>query len=288
MEKIQPNDPCWCGSGKKYKKCHKNIDAQVDVYRKQGFTLINRRFLKTPEQISGIREAGKLVHDTLDLVAENIKEGMNTEQINKLVHDFTIKNNAIPAPLNYHGFPKSTCTSINDVICHGIPTTDEVLKSGDIVNVDVTSILNGFYADSSRMFMIGDVSDEAKKLVEVTQECLNIGIDEVKPYTRLNNIGDKIESHAKHHGYSVVRDLCGHGVGIEFHEEPEVVHYTTRSKGVLMVPGMTFTIEPMINQGVYKTKTLKDGWTCKTTDGKLSAQWEHTVLVTENGVEILT
>ncbi|MFQ3580058.1 MAG: type I methionyl aminopeptidase [Bacteroidales bacterium] len=180
------------------------------------------------------------------------------------------------------------CTSINEVICHGIPSKDVILKEGDIINVDITSILDGYHADSSMMFTIGEISQEAKYIVDVAKECLRIGIEQVKPYTRLNNIGDAIEDYAKSKGCSVVRDLCGHGLGKKFHEEPEVVHYKQNELGYLLMPGMVFTIEPMINLGSYKTKTLKDGWTVVTTDGKLSAQWEHTVAVTETGVEILT
>jgi len=287
--KLQPNDPCWCGSGKKYKKCHKTSDEQVDKLKAQGFKFLPKKNIKTPEQIEGIRKAGLLVHKTLDLVAENIKEGMNTEEINKLVHEFTLDNGAIPAPLNYRGFPKSTCTSINNVVCHGIPSEKEILKDGDIVNVDITSILNGYYADSSRMYCIGNVSDEAQKLVDITKECLEIGIQQVKPYNQINNIGHYIENYANKHGYSVVRDLCGHGIGLDFHEEPEIVHYSKRRKGVIMVPGMVFTIEPMINAGKYKCHFDEDdGWTVTTADGSLSAQWEHTILVTNTGYEILT
>jgi methionyl aminopeptidase len=243
---------------------------------------------KTPAQIDGMRKCGKLVRETLDMLDSVIKPGMSTLQINDLVHDYTIKHGAIPAPLNYKGFPKSVCTSVNNIVCHGIPSKDDILKDGDILNVDITSILGGFYADSNRMYTIGKPSDDAQKLIDVTKECLFIGIEQVKPYQRLNNIGDKIDEHATNHGFSVVRDLCGHGIGLQFHEEPEVVHYAQNEKGIIMLPGMTFTIEPMINAGGWKVKVLKDKWTVVTADNSLSAQWEHTVLVTDTGYEILT
>lgn len=288
LKKLQPNDTCWCGSEKKYKDCHKIPDMKIENMKRQGYQVL-KKSVKTKEQIEGIRKAGILVRKTLDLVEQNIKEGMNTEQINKIVHDFTLDNGAIPAPLNYNGFPKSICTSINNVVCHGIPNSNDILKDGDIINVDVTSILDGYFADSSRMYCIGNVSEDAKKLVEVTKECLEIGIEQVIPYERLNNVGTEIDRHARKHGYSVVRDLCGHGIGIEFHEKPEVVHYAQKNKGVLLLPGMVFTIEPMINAGGWKCEFSKeDGWTVTTGDGKLSAQWEHTIVVTETGCEVLT
>jgi len=287
--KLQPNDECWCGSGKKYKKCHKEIDEKLDIYRKQGFIVPSRKMVKTPAQIEGMKKTGVLVKETFEMLKSKIVAGISTQQINDWVHDFTIKNGAIPAPLNYSGFPKSVCTSVNNIVCHGIPSKDEILKDGDILNVDITSILNGYYADSSEMFAIGNILENAQKLIQVTNECLYIGIEKVKPFERLNNIGDAIDAHAQKHGYSVVRDLCGHGIGLGFHEEPEVVHYAQKEKGVLMIPGMTFTIEPMINEGSWKVETSrKDGWTVKTKDGKLSAQWEHTIVVTESGYEIIT
>jgi len=288
MNKLQPNDICWCGSGQKYKKCHKDFDERLDSYRKQGFIIPSKKMIKSPVQIEGMKKCGKLVNETLSMLDDKIKAGMSTLQINDLVHDFTIKNGAIPAPLNYRGFPKSVCTSINNVVCHGIPSKDDILKDGDIINVDITSILHGFYADSNRMFSIGEISEKAAKLVQVAKECMIIGIEQVKPFERLNNIGDFIDAHARKNGYSVVRDLCGHGVGLQFHEDPEVVHYAQKEKGVLMLPGMTFTIEPMINEGDWKVKTLKDKWTVITADSKLSAQWEHTVVVTDVGYEIIT
>jgi len=288
MAKIQPNDPCWCDSGQKYKKCHKNDDDKLDIYRKQGFDIPSKKIIKNNFQIEQIKKCGLLVRQTLDALNDFVKPGISTLDINDFVHEYTVKNGAIPAPLNYKGFPKSVCTSINNVVCHGIPSDKEIVKDGDIVNVDITSILNGYYADSNRMYCAGTVSEKAKKLVDVAKECMYIGIEQVKPFTRLNNIGDSIDAHAKKNGFSVVRDLCGHGIGLSFHEDPEVVHYAVREKGLLLLPGMIFTIEPMINEGKWNVKTLKDKWTVVTADNTLSAQWEHTILVTENGYEILT
>lgn len=287
MKKIERNDPCWCGSGKKYKKCHLQIDHKTEMFRKQGYDILPREVIKTPEQIDGIRTSGDLTRYLLDMVGERIAAGVTTEEINTWVHEETLKHGAIPAPLNYHGFPKSVCTSINQVICHGIPD-DTVLKDGDIINVDVTSILNGYFADSNRMYMIGDVSPDAKKLVNIAKQCMQAGIDQIKPFEPLNNIGRAIEKYAVSQGCSVVRDLGGHGVGLAFHEPPFVDHYAKKGKGVLMMPGMTFTVEPMINAGAYHCKFLRDGWTVVTRDGSLSAQWEHTIVVTNDGYEILT
>ncbi len=243
--------------------------------------------IKTDEQVEGIRNSSRLTREILDMVADRITEGVTTNEINTWVHDYTISHGAVPAPLNYNGFPKSVCTSLNNVICHGIPD-DTVLKSGDIINVDVTSILNGYYGDASRMFLIGDVDPEAENLVRVAKECLDLGIEKVKPYTDIGEIGYAIEQHARTCKYSVVRDYGGHGVGVKFHENPHVHHYGSRRRGIVMVPNMTFTIEPMINAGRYETRLLGDNWTAVTIDGSLSAQWEHTVLVTKDGVEVLT
>jgi methionyl aminopeptidase len=287
--KLDQNDPCWCGSGKKYKKCHKTHDIEIDKYRREGYNILPSRILKSAQDIEGIKAAGVITRGILDMVATEIKEGISTQKIDDLVREYTYSHNAIPATLNYHGYPKSCCVSINECVCHGIPSPDRILRNGDIVNVDITSILNGYFADSSRMYCIGDVSVDAQRLVNVALECLEVGIEQVKPYTRLNNIGDAIEAHAFKFGYSIVRDLCGHGIGTQFHEDPEVVHYAQpKSKGVLMLPGMVFTVEPMVNQGIWKCNFLKDGWTVETADKKLSAQWEHTLVVTETGYEILT
>lgn len=287
--KLDPNDPCWCGSGKKYKKCHRTFDMETDKYRREGYIILPQKILKTAQDIEGIKAAGVITRGILDLMETEVKEGMSTQKIDDLVYEYTKDHGGIPATLNYHGYPKSCCTSINEVVCHGIPSPDRFLKDGDIINIDITTILHGYFADSSRMYCIGNVSAEAKQLVDVAQQCLQVGIDQVKPYTRLNNIGDAIDTYANRFGYSIVRDLCGHGIGKEFHEDPEVIHYAQpKKKGVLMVPGMVFTIEPMVNQGTYKCNFLKDGWTVETQDKKLSAQWEHTLVVTETGYEILT
>ena len=225
----------------------------------------------------------------LDLIEQEIHEGMSTAEIDRLVYDYTTQHGAIPAPLNYEGFPKSVCTSINEVVCHGIPSEYETLQEGDIVNVDVSTILNGYYSDASRMFIIGQTSPEKEKLVRVTKECLQIGAEAARPWGFVGDIGKAIEKHAKKNGFSVVRDLCGHGVGLAFHEEPEVDHYNTHRYGMLLVPGMVFTIEPMINMGVPDVFIdEEDGWTVVTEDELPSAQWAHTVLVTEQGLEVLT
>lgn len=264
------------------------IEDKIQKYRKQGYKLPPRKVLRTPEQIEGIRESAKINTALLNHIAENIREGMSTEEIDRLVYDFTTSHGAIPAPLNYEGFPKSVCTSINDVVCHGIPSSTEILKSGDIINVDVSTIYNGYFSDASRMFMIGEVSPEKQRLVQVTKECMEIGIA-AGLGGRLGDVGAAIQEHAEKNGYSVVRDLCGHGVGIKFHEEPDVEHFGRRGTGMLILPGMTFTIEPMINMGTYEVFVdSADDWTVCTDDGLPSAQWENMILITETGNEILT
>jgi methionyl aminopeptidase len=287
MRKISRNDPCWCGSGKKYKKCHMDEDIRNGSVTGRELQPPPGVIIKTPEQIDGIRKSCQLTREILDMVEEKIREGVTTEEINTWVHGYTIGHGAVPAPLNYNGFPKSVCTSINNVICHGIPD-GTVLKSGDIINVDVTCILGGYYGDASRMFCIGDVSDDARRLVRVAKECMDLGIAQVKPLADVGEIGYAIEKHARENGFSVVRDYGGHGIGVRFHENPHIHHYGTRKRGIVLIPGMIFTIEPMINTGKYDTRLLDDDWTAVTVDGSLSAQWEHTVLVTEEGVEILT
>jgi methionyl aminopeptidase len=287
MRKLSRNDPCWCGSGKKYKKCHLQSDLAKELVEEKGIKPPPGVIVKTDEQVKGIRESCKLSKRALDLVEDHIRPGITTDDINTLVHEFITSNGAVPAPLNYNGFPKSVCTSPNSVICHGIPD-NTVLKEGDILNVDVTSILNGYYGDTGRMYFVGEPSKEARKIVETSKECLNKGIEMVKPYNDIGEIGYAIEQYARKLGYTVVRDYGGHGVGVKFHEEPHIHHYGTKKRGIIMVPNMVFTIEPMINQGRYESKLLSDGWTAVTIDDKLSAQWEHTVLVTEEGVEILT
>lgn len=265
------------------------LDKMVMYYQNHGHLVPKRELIKTPEQIEGIRQSGIINTGVLDLVAKEIHEGMSTLDIDKLVHDYTIAHGAIPATLGYEGFPKSCCTSINEVVCHGIPNEDEILEEGDIINVDCTTIYNGYYADASRMFVIGKTTPKKQRLVEVAKECLHIGMEAAKPFSFVGDIGNAIEKHAKNNGFSVVKDLCGHGVGVEFHEEPDVEHYGKKGTGMLLVPGMVFTIEPMINVGTYKVFIdEEDGWTVVTEDEKPSAQWEHTFVMTENGLEILT
>lgn len=248
-----------------------------------------RQLIKTPEQIEGIRRSGVVNTGVLDLIEKEIHAGMSTAEIDKLVYDYTVAHGAIPAPLNYEGFPKSVCTSINEVVCHGIPSEYDILEEGDIINVDVSTILDGYYSDASRMFIIGQTSPEKEKLVRVTRECLEIGKEAARPWGFVGEIGKAIERHARKNGFSVVRDLCGHGVGLEFHEEPEVNHYNTRHHGMLLVPGMVFTIEPMINMGTWEVFIdEEDGWTVVTEDELPSAQWEHTFVMTDTGLEILT
>ena len=265
------------------------MDKIIMAWENRGKLVPTRSLIKTPEQIEGIRRAGVLNTAVLDHVAEYIHEGMTTEEINTLVHQFTIEHGGIPAPLNYEGFPKSVCTSINEVVCHGIPSEDEWLEEGDIINVDVTTILDGYYADASRMFVIGKTTPQKQRLVDVAKECLQIGIDACHPYCFVGDIGNAIAKHAHQNGFTVVRDLCGHGVGNAFHEDPDIVHYGKKGSGMLLVPGMVFTIEPMVNMGDWRVFVDEDDdWTVVTEDELPSAQWEHTLLLTEEGVEILS
>ena len=257
-------------------------------YRKKGIPAPTWAMIKSEEQIEGIRQAGIINNQVLDEVAKHIKIGMTTEELNIIAHNKTIELGGIPAPLGYEGFPKSICTSINDEVCHGIPSDKVVLKDGDIINVDVTTIYKGYDADASRMFMLGNVSEEAKKIVQVTKEALDLCISELKPYSRLGDIGGIIEPYCKKHGYTVVKEIGGHGVGIDFHEDPYVSHVSKMNTGMVLMPGMVFTIEPMVNQGrPYVYLDAENNWTIYTDDGKLSAQFEYTVLITKTGVEIL-
>lgn len=286
--KLNRNDVCWCGSGLKYKKCHCAFDEKLEDFERKGAIVPEHELLKTPEQIQGIKESAKINVAILDYIEEHIQAGITTQQIDDWVHEITVKNGAIPAPLGYEGFPKSVCTSINEVVCHGIPSPDRVLQDGDIINVDVSTILNGYFSDSSRMFCIGEVSPEKKRLVEVTKEAIQVGLDMVKPWTPLGDMGNAINEFAKKNGYTVVREIGGHGIGLEFHEEPWVSYVSEPGTEMLMVPGMVFTIEPMINMGkadIFIDE--EDGWTVYTDDGMPSAQWEVQVLVTETGYEII-
>lgn len=244
--------------------------------------------IKSAREIELMRATSSLAAKTLEYIAPFVVAGTSTEEINKLCHDFIIKHGAYPSPLNYHGFPKSVCTSLNEVICHGIPSKSDILKEGDILNIDVTTYLNKFHGDTNKTFLIGNVAPEIKKLVDVTYQCMREGIKTVKPGGHIGDIGAVIQEMAYSYGYSVVEDYCGHGIGREFHEAPQIVHVGKRGTGAEMKPGMTFTIEPMINLGVKEGKLLKDGWTVVTKDKKWSAQFEHTILVTNEGHEILT
>jgi methionyl aminopeptidase len=285
--KIGRNDPCPCGSGKKFKKCCMDKDMDdLESIRNLYYKQYKIR-LKDPKDIENLRRVGKLVVDTLDMVEKKLHAGMKTEEINTLVHDYTISHNAIPAPLNYRGFPKSVCVSINEVICHGIPG-DRLLLDGDIVNVDVTSILDGYYADASKTYLVGEAGRDALKIVSVARECLKKGIKKVRPGKTLGDIGWAIQSYAEQQGCSVVREFVGHGVGFDFHEAPQVPHYGQKGNGIKLVPGMVFTVEPMINLGKKELRILPDKWTAVTKDNSLSAQFEQTILVTENGCESLT
>lgn len=244
--------------------------------------------IKTPDEIEKMRIAGKLAAEVLGMIEPHVKAGITTSELDEICHNYIVnEQQAIPAPLNYHGFPRSICTSVNHVVCHGIPN-EKRLKNGDIVNIDITVIKDEFHGDTSKMFFVGEPSVQAKRLAQVTYDCMKLGIDMVRPGIHLNDIGREIEKHAHAHNYSVVREYCGHGIGRKFHEEPQVLHYETRDPGLLLEPGMTFTIEPMINVGKRHVKLMKDGWTVVTKDRALSAQWEHTVLVTETGHEVLT
>ncbi len=243
--------------------------------------------IKTPDEIEKMRAAGKLAASVLEMIEPHIKAGVTTEEIDKICHDYIIAHNAYPAPLNYHGFPKSVCTSLNHVVCHGIPN-EKPLKDGDILNLDVTVKLDGYHGDTSKMFVVGEPSILAERLIRVTQESLYKAIKMVRPGLRTGDFAAVIQKHAEQHGYSIVREYCGHGIGAVFHEEPQILHYGTPGTGDVLEAGMCFTIEPMVNAGKRHTKLLRDGWTVLTKDRSLSAQWEHTLLVTETGVEVLT
>lgn len=288
MKKLGRNDACWCGSGKKYKACHMAMDEKIEAYALQGHIVPGHDILKTPEQLQGIRESSKLNIAILDEIEKQIHIGMSTEEIDRIVRDMTREMGGIAAPLNYEGFPKSVCTSINEVVCHGIPDENRLLKDGDIVNVDVSTIYHGYFSDSSRMFCIGEVSPEKKKLVDVVKECVELGLKEVKPWGFLGDMAHAVQTHAEENGYSVVQEIGGHGVGLEFHEDPWVGYIGKRGTDMMMAPGMIFTIEPMINMGKHDIFVDEENdWTVYTEDGKPSAQWEIMVLVTEDGHEVL-
>ncbi|WP_296879608.1 methionyl aminopeptidase [Thomasclavelia sp.] len=288
--KLNRNDPCWCGSEKKYKKCHLQFDEKLNALKLAGKKIPTHKMIKNEVQIEGIRKAAIVNSGLLDYIEEHIHAGMSTEEIDIMAKEYTAKYHATCADYQYMGFPKHICVSINDVVCHGIPSEDVILKDGDIVNVDATTMLDGYYADASRMFMIGNVSEEAKKLVLDTKKALELGIASIVPYQScIGDIGKAIETFAKANNYSVVQEFCGHGVGLAIHENPYVFHFEPNEKTVTIVPGMVFTIEPMLNLGKRDVFVDSDDeWTVYTEDGSLSAQWEHTLLVTETGVEIIS
>lgn len=314
-ETIGRNSLCPCGSGKKYKFCCMNKNSNIStasqpqVSPSSLFSKITGKInskippkiptlkeeykkkfdivLKEPHQIEGIRKAGVVLLEIMDKVEKIIRPGLKTDDINTLVHEETIKAGAVPAPLNYRGFPKSVCVSVNEVICHGIPS-DRVLKDGDIVNVDITPILDGYYADANKTFFVGTPTFEGEKIVSVARESLKRAIEVVRPGARLGDIGWAIQSYAEKEGCSVVREFVGHGVGLNFHEQPQILHFGKKGKGLMLVPGMVFTIEPMINLGTRNLHILEDKWTAVTNDGALSAQFEQTILVTDTGWESLT
>ena len=289
MKRPGRNEACWCGSGRKYKQCHEALDDKILMYQRQGHIVPDHEMIKNPEQIQGIRDSAKINCAVLDAVAEKICIGMPTEDIDRIVAETTKAMGGIPAPLNYEGYPKSVCTSINDQVCHGIPSTEDFLKDGDIVNVDCSTIYKGYFSDSSRMFCLGNVSEEDQKLVRVAKECMELGIKAAKPWGFLGDIAQVINDHAIENGYSVVREIGGHGVGIEFHEEPWVSYVTKRGTEMLLVPGMVFTIEPMINAGRHDIYVDDENdWTVYTEDGKKSAQWEVTIAITEDGNEVIS
>ena len=287
---MEDLDLCWCGSKKPYNDCHKEFDLLLQEKKRQGYLVPPRKFIKNKEQIEGIRKASFFNNGLLDLIEQNIKVGMSTEDIDDLCVKYLEENNCESADFHYKGYPKHICTSINDVVCHGIPSKKDILKNGDIINVDSTLMYNGYYADASRMFEIGNVSEKAHKLVYVTKECLNKALETIKPWhSTLNDLAIAIERYAHKRVFSVVEEFCGHGVGLKMHEDPFVLHYSVKTPTYLIVPGMVFTIEPMINEGLkYITIDEKDQWTVRTQDHRLSAQWEHTIVITNDGFEVFS
>ena len=283
------NDECWCGSGKKYKKCHRDFDERLEELADQGFELLPRSLLKTPRDIEAIKVSAEVNVGALDYVADHIRIGTTTEEIDEWVYNYCIEHDAIPADLNYEGFPKSVCTSINEVVCHGIPSPDDVLREGDIVNVDMSTIKNGYFSDSSRMFCIGEVDPEWKRLVDVTYDSVQAGLAAVKPWGFLGDVSAAVNKVATSAGFTVVREFGGHGIGLEFHEDPWVGFNEEAGTGPVLVPGMCFTIEPMVNMGRQDIDmTDPNGWTVRTADGLPTAQWEVQLVVTDAGYELLS
>lgn len=283
------NDECWCGSGKKYKKCHLPFDERLQSLYERGFEVPARFLLKSPDDIEGIKRSAAINIGVLDYVAEHIKEGITTEDIDRWVYEYTVEKGGIPADLGYEGYPKSVCTSLNEVVCHGIPSKDDVLHAGDIINVDCSTILDGYYSDSSRMFCIGEVSAQRRRLVKETKKAMEAGLAAIVPWGFLGDVGAAVSAHAHACGYSVVREFGGHGIGRSFHEDPFVSHVAASGTGMILVPGLVFTIEPMINMGAHEIDmTDPNGWTVRTADRSDTAQWEVQVLITDEGYELLS
>lgn len=288
VKHLSRNDACWCGSGKKYKVCHAAFDDRIKKAALMGRIVPDHSIIKTPEQIEKIKESCKINIAILDRIEKEICEGMATSKIDKIVYDMSIEAGAVPAPLNYEGYPYSVCASVNEQVCHGFPSDNVILKSGDIVNVDCSTILNGFFSDSSRMFMIGDVSEEKQRLVKVTKEACYEGLKYAKPWGFLGDVGQAVHDYCYDNGYTVVREIGGHGVGLQFHEDPWVGYHSKKGTEMLLVPGMIFTIEPMVNMGKVEIVTDEEnGWEVSTKDKMPSAQWEIMVLITEDGNEVL-
>lgn len=302
---IKSNDPCWCGSGRKYKRCHRGQEGRVvegrvspmrsvpaaivptDYYRSGEPSSRNGPMVKSAEVIERMRVAGRVAAEVLAVTGAAVAPGVTTDQLDEIAHNAYIERGAYPSTLNYHGYPKSICTSVNEVICHGIPD-DRPLQDGDIVNIDVTAFIGGVHGDTNATFYCGNVDDVSRELVEVTRQCRDRGIEAVRPGRPISDIGRAIEDLARAHHFGVVRHFVGHGIGEEFHMAPSVPHYYTAEASTVMVPGMTFTIEPMITLGTWREKMWDNGWTAVTVDGKRSAQFEHTLVVTEEGAEVLT
>ncbi len=288
---MKRNDLCWCGSGKKYKKCHLAFDEKIDsikFIKNKGQIRPQHKLINNAADIEGIKKAAVINSGALDLAGSMVKEGVSTLEINDAVHEFILSHGAHPSCLGFENFPKSICISVNDVVCHGIPSKKEILKSGDILNIDITTDLEGYFADASRMFQVGEISFEAERLIKVTREIMEAGIAAAKPWHFVGDIGAACSKMARANGYSVVTDLGGHGCGKNFHQDPFVSHDCNAETGMLLVPGMSLTVEPMINAGRKQVNVDKsDNWTVRTADGSLSAQWEKTILITETGVEVL-
>ncbi len=288
---MKRNDLCWCGSGKKYKKCHLEFDERIDGIKfdaSKGQVRPSHRLINNAADVEGIRRAAVINSGALDLAGSMVKAGISTLAINNAVHEFIVSQGAHPSCLDFEGYPKSICISLNNVVCHGIPSQQEILKDGDILNIDITTDMDGYFADASRMFYVGEISADAKKLIEVTREIMEVGIKAAQPWHFVGDIGAACGKMARDNGFSVVTDLGGHGCGKAFHLEPFVSHDCKAGTGMLLVPGMSITVEPMINAGKKQVTTDKnDGWTVRTKDGSLSAQWEKTILITETGNEIL-